>query len=95
MTILPDPLSPAATQSAGALARAAEAAAAVLPAVSPLTPVAPTPGNLGSAMGFAAPPRGRCHGLAILGRPEARVRVAGLSPAGLGGSRSMCAGAMP
>jgi flagellar motor switch protein FliN/FliY len=53
MTILPDPLSQAATEHAAALARAAEAAAAVLPAVSPLTPTAPQPGNLGSAMEFA------------------------------------------
>ncbi len=53
MTILPDPLSQAATDNAAALARAAEAAAAVLPAVSPLTPTSAQPGNLGSAMGFA------------------------------------------
>jgi flagellar motor switch protein FliN/FliY len=53
MTILPDPLSPAAVESAAVLARAAEAAAQVLPAVSPLSPVEPTPGNLGSAMGFS------------------------------------------
>jgi flagellar motor switch protein FliN len=53
MTILPDPLSQAATDNAAALARAAEAAAAVLPAVSPLTPTSAQPGNLGSATGFA------------------------------------------
>jgi flagellar motor switch protein FliN/FliY len=55
MTILPDsfPLSPAATEHAGALAAAAVAAAQVLPAVSPLTAGSPAPGTLGSASGFA------------------------------------------
>lgn len=55
MTTLPDSqqLSQAAHDSAPALLAAAEAAAEVLPAVTPLTPGAPQPGNLGSAAGFA------------------------------------------
>jgi flagellar motor switch protein FliN len=55
MTTVPtaQPLSQAAADSVAALVAAAEAAAAVLPAVSPLSPGAPVPGNLGSAAGFA------------------------------------------
>jgi flagellar motor switch protein FliN/FliY len=55
MTTLPDSaaLSQAARDNVAALHAAAAAAAQVLPAVSPLTPGAPEPGNLGSALGFA------------------------------------------
>ena len=55
MTTFPDSLqlSQAASAAAPALIAAATAAAEVLPAVSPLTPGTPEPGNLGSATGFA------------------------------------------
>ncbi len=55
MTTFPDSLqlSQAAMDSGAALSTAAAAAAEVLPAVSPLTPGNPEPGNLGSAAGFA------------------------------------------
>ncbi len=55
MTILPDafPLSQVASDNTAALLEAATAAAGVLPAVSPLTPGAPQPGNLDSASAFA------------------------------------------
>jgi flagellar motor switch protein FliN/FliY len=55
MTTFPDSLqlSQAAKDSTPALIAAATAAAEVLPAVSPLTPGAPEPGNLGSTAGFA------------------------------------------
>jgi flagellar motor switch protein FliN/FliY len=55
MTTLPSalPLSQAAAGNAAALTAAATAAAEVLPAISPLVPGRPEPGNLGSAVGFA------------------------------------------
>ena len=55
MTTLPDslPLSQAAQDNVPALRAAAAAAAELLPAVTPLTPGAPQPGNLGSAAAFA------------------------------------------
>ena len=55
MTTFPDSLqlSQAAKDSSHALTAAAAAAAEVLPAVAPLTPGDPEPGNLGSAAGFA------------------------------------------
>ena len=46
-------LSQAANENVTALNAAAAAAAQVLPAVAPLSPGAPEPGNLGSAAGFA------------------------------------------
>jgi flagellar motor switch protein FliN/FliY len=55
MTTLPSalPLSQAAAGNTAALATAAAAAAEVLPAITPLLPGTPEPGNLGSAAGFA------------------------------------------
>jgi flagellar motor switch protein FliN/FliY len=46
-------LSQAASDNVAALTAAATAAAQVLPAVAPLSPGSPEPGNLGSAAGFA------------------------------------------
>lgn len=55
MTILPPsmPVSAAVMEHGDRLAAAALAAAEVLPSASPLAPGAPSPGTLGSAMGFA------------------------------------------
>ena len=55
MTILPNalPLSAAAHQNSAALAEAAAAVAATLPAAAPLVAGEPTPGHLGSAAEFA------------------------------------------
>ena len=53
MTILPEPLSPVAEEATQALLAAATAVAEVLPSPAPLTPAAPTPGDLGTTSGFA------------------------------------------
>jgi flagellar motor switch protein FliN/FliY len=52
-TTLPGGLSPAAAAGTDALEKAAAAAAAVLPAVAPLTPGHPQPGDLAATTGFA------------------------------------------
>ncbi len=96
MTILPDPLSPTAVENEEALARAAQAAAEVLPSASPLRPSDAAPGNLGSAMGYAGAALASCEGatpgtIAVL---VAQDLVAALESSPLG-SLDLAAAAQP